>query len=162
MEAAEPKTLMEAVKYFADAANCRNYVVARRWPNGVTCPKCGSKNVIFMEKYNRWQCREKHESPQFTVKTGTVMEDSPIGLDKWLMTMWLVANCKKGISSYEIRRAVGVTQKTAWFLLQRCRLAMQDESTGGTRRKPALPSDGRFAAVQLSGPQDRRQTAYLR
>src|ERR1700730_6396087 len=120
----EPRTLQEAVIYFANPTNCRNYIVARRWPNGVTCPKCGSANVIFMEKYSRWQCREKHESPQFTVKTGTVMEDSPIGLDKWLMAMWQVANCKNGISSYEVHRAIGITQKSAWFLDHRIRYAL--------------------------------------
>jgi transposase-like protein len=123
----EPKTLQEAILYFADPVNCREYLVARRWPKGVTCPKCGSRNVLFMEKYNRWHCREKHEAPQFTLKTGTVMEDSPIGLDKWLMAMWMVVNCKNGVSSYEIHRALGVTQKTAWFLDHRIRLMLQDE-----------------------------------
>ncbi len=123
-ESTEPKTLQEAVVYFADPVNCRNYLVARRWPNGVTCPRCGSANVLFLEKYNRWHCREKHDAPQFTLKTGTIMEDSPIGLDKWLMAMWQIVNCKNGISSYEIHRAIGVTQKTAWFLDHRIRLAL--------------------------------------
>ena len=90
---------------------------------GVTCPRCGSENVIFYEKYNRWHCREKHAAPQFTLKTGSIMEDSPISLDKWLMAMWMVVNCKNGMSSYEIHRAIGVTQKTAWFLNHRIRLA---------------------------------------
>lgn len=130
--AAEPKTLQEAVLYFADPTNCRDYLAARRWPNGAECPRCGSKNVLFLEKYNRWHCREKHDAPQFTLKTGTIMEDSPLGLDKWLMAMWLLANCKNGISSYEIHRAMKVTQKTAWFLLSRIRLGMQDELTGGS------------------------------
>ena len=102
--ASEPKTLQEAILYFADSTNCREYLVARRWPDGVTCPRCGSKDVLFLEKYNRWHCRAKHEAPQFTLKTGTVMEDSPIGLDKWLTAMWQVVNCKNGISSYEIAR----------------------------------------------------------
>jgi transposase-like protein len=123
----EPKTLQEAILYFSDPVNCREYLVARRWPKGVTCPKCGSKNVLFLEKYNRWHCREKHQSPQFTLKTGTVMEDSPIGLDKWLTAMWMVVNCKNGISSYEIHRTLGVTQKTAWFLDHRIRLMLGDE-----------------------------------
>ncbi len=121
----DPKTLQEAVLFFADPANCREYMIARRWPKGVTCPRCGSKNVLFMEKYNRWHCREKHEAPQFTLKTGTVYEDSPISLDKWLMVTWMVTNCKNGVSSYEIHRAVKVTQKSAWFMLHRVRLAMQ-------------------------------------
>jgi transposase-like protein len=127
----EPATLQEAIKYFSDPVNCREYLVARRWPNGVTCPRCGSKNVLFLEKYNRWHCREKHDAPQFTLKTGTIMEDSPIGLDKWLMAMWQVVNSKNGISSCEVARAIGVTQKTAWFLDHRIRATMQDERTGG-------------------------------
>src|ERR1700686_2006438 len=127
----EPTTLQEAIVYFSHPANCREYLVARRWPDGVECPRCGSKNVLFMEKTNRWNCREKHEAKQFTLKTGTVFEDSPVGLDKWLTAMWQVVSCKNGISSWEIHRGIGVTQKTAWFMLQRIRLAMQDESKGG-------------------------------
>jgi transposase-like protein len=123
----EPTTLQDAILFFSDPINCREYLVARRWPKGVTCPKCGSRNVLFMEKYNRWHCREKHQAPQFTLKTGTVMEDSPVGLDKWLMVMWMVVNCKNGVSSYEIHRALGVTQKTAWFLDHRIRLMLGDE-----------------------------------
>src|SRR2546428_11660256 len=122
--AAEPKTLQEGIVYFADPANCRKYLVARRWPKGVTCPRCGSADVLFLEKYNRWHCREKHEAPQFTLKTGTIMEDSPVGLDKWLTAMWQIVNCKNGISSYEVHRAIKVTQKTAWFLNHRIRLAL--------------------------------------
>jgi transposase-like protein len=129
--AAEPKTLHEAIQYFASPVNTRDYLVARRWLNGVECPKCGSKNVIFMEKYNRWQCREKHDSRQFTLKTGTIFEDSPISLDKWMLAMWQVVNCENGVSSYEIHRALGVTQKTAWLMDHRIRYAMQDEQHGG-------------------------------
>ena len=124
----EPTTLQEAILYFANPVNCREYLVARRWPDGVTCPRCGSGNVLFMEKYNRWHCREKHDAPQFTLKTGTLMEDSPIGLDKWLTAMWLIVNAKNGISSYEIHRSIGVTQKTAWFLDHRIRLMLGDDS----------------------------------
>ena len=124
----EPKTLQEAVVYFANPANCRVYLVARRWPNGVICPRCGSDKVVFLEKYNRWQCSVTHDARQFTSKTGTIMEESPIGLDKWLMAMWLIVNCKNGISSYEIHRAIGVTQKSAWFLDHRIRLALHNGS----------------------------------
>jgi transposase-like protein len=127
----EPTTLQKAVVFFADPVNCREYLVARRWPKGATCPRCESKNVLFLEKYNRWHCREKHGAPQFTLKTGTVMEDSPIGLDKWLMAMWMVVNCKNGVSSYEIHRALGVTQKTAWFLDHRIRLMLGDDYASG-------------------------------
>ena len=90
----EPNTLQEAIIYFSDPANCREYVVARRWPNGVECPRCGGTNVKFMEKYNRWQCGSRHASRQFTLKTGTIFEDSPLGMDKWLAAMWQVVNCK--------------------------------------------------------------------
>jgi transposase-like protein len=122
--ATEPKTLQAAIIYFSDPVNCREYLVARRWPEGVACPRCGSKDVLFLEKYNRWHCRAKHDAPQFTLKTGTIMEDSPIGLDKWLVAMWMIVNCKNGASSYEIHRGLGVTQKTAWFLNHRIRLAL--------------------------------------
>ncbi len=117
----EPTTLQEAIVYFSDSANCRTFLMARRWPDGVICPRCGSKNILFLEKYNRWQCREGHGSPQFTLKTGTPMEDSPIGLDKWLTAMWQIVNCKNGISSCEIGRAIGITQKSAWFMDHRIR-----------------------------------------
>jgi transposase-like protein len=133
----EPKTLQEAIVYFSDLTNCREYLVARRWPDGVICPKCGSRNVLFLEKYNRWHCREKHDAPQFTLKTGTVMEDSPISLSKWLPVMWLLVNCKNGISSYEVHRAIGVTQKSAWFMLHRIRTAMMEAD--GTKLGKTAP-----------------------
>jgi transposase-like protein len=127
----EPKSLQEAILYFADPKNCREYLVARRWPDGVTCPRCQSKNVLFLEKYSRWHCREKHDAPQFTLKTQTIFEDSPIPLSKWLMAMWMLCNCKNGVSSWEIHRTMKVTQKSAWFMLGRLRLALQDKATGG-------------------------------
>ncbi|MBZ5621580.1 MAG: IS1595 family transposase [Acidobacteriia bacterium] len=126
--ATEPTTLQEAVLYFASPENCREYMVPRRWADGVACPRCGSKNVALQTKYNRWQCAVHHDKRQFTLKTGTIMEDSPLGLDKWLVAMWLVASNRNGISSWELHRALKITQKTAWFLLHRVRLAMQDES----------------------------------
>ncbi len=128
--AREPKTIQGAIRHFSDPAKCREYMVIRRWPNGVTCPRCGSDKVAFLEKYNRWQCSRPHKNRQFTAKTGTIFEDSPIGLDKWLTAMWLIVNCKNGISSYEIARDLGVTQKTAWFLDHRIRLALQSGSMG--------------------------------
>ena len=120
----EPTTLQEAVLYFASSDNCREYLVARRWSDGVTCPRCGSKKVLFQPKYNRWQCGSKHDLRQFTAKTGTIFEESPLGLDKWMMAMWMVVNCKNGVSSYEIAKAVGVTQKSAWFMDHRIREAL--------------------------------------
>lgn len=124
----EPTTLQDAIIFFSDPKNCREYMVARRWPNGVTCPKCGSDNVLFLEKYNRWHCRQKHKAPQFTLKTGTIFEDSPLGLDKWLTAMWMIVNCRNGVSSWEISRALKITQKSAWFMDHRIRLALQQGS----------------------------------
>jgi transposase-like protein len=120
----EPNTLQDAILYFASPDNCREYLMAHRWPNGVTCPRCGSDSVTFQPKYNRWQCGKKHALRQFTSKTGTIFEDSPLSLDKWLLAMWQVVNCKNGVSSYEIARATGVTQKTAWFMDHRIRVAL--------------------------------------
>ena len=130
--ATEIKTLQQAILHFSHPKNCREYLVARRWPNGVICPRCGSDKVAFMEKYNRWQCNSKtHKDRQFTSKTGTIFEDSPLGLDKWLAAMWRLTNCKNGISSYEVSRDLGVSQKSAWHMMHRIRLATQDVSGGG-------------------------------
>ena len=126
----EPKTLQEAITYFANPDNCVAYLVAQRWPEGVVCPTCGRLDAAYVPMRRVWQCKSRHPKCQFSVKVGTIFEDSPIGLDKWLMAMWMVANCKNGVSSYEIHRALGVTQKTAWFLVHRIRLAMKDENTG--------------------------------
>jgi transposase-like protein len=103
----EPKTLQQAIVYFSNSDNCREYLIARRWPEGVTCPRCGSASVKFAPKYNRWQCGKKHDRRQFTSKTGTIFEDSPISLDNWLLAMWQIVNCKNGVSSYEIAKAIG-------------------------------------------------------
>jgi transposase-like protein len=129
--AAEPKTLQQAIVYFSDPKNCLNYLAARRWKDGVVCPTCGSKNVSFLASRSLWQCKTRHPKAQFSIKVGTIFEDSAIPLDKWLLAMWMLANCKNGISSYELHRAIGVSQKTAWFMLQRIRLAMQDPRDGG-------------------------------
>lgn len=127
-----PKTLLEAVEYFKDQDNCIKYLAAKRWPDGVVkCPTCGGDKVSFLKHQNKWQCSARHSKRQFSVKVGTIMEDSPIGLDNWLPVLWLIANCRNGISSWEIHRSIGVTQKTAWFMLHRVRLAMQDDLSGG-------------------------------
>jgi len=125
----EPKTLQEAMVFFNDPANCREYVMARRWADGVACPTCGSIKVTFSVKHNRWQCGSHHPKRQFTIKTGTIFEDSPLGLDKWLLAMWMVINCKNGVSSYEISRDLGITQKSAWFILHRLREIMSEDPT---------------------------------
>ena len=124
----ELKTLQEAIVYFSDPDRCREYFVARRWPEGVSCPRCGSVNVKFQPKHNRWQCSSHHDLRQFTCKTGTIFEESPITLDKWMLAMWMICNCKNGVSSYKVHRAIGVTQKSAWFMLHRIRLAMKNGS----------------------------------
>src|SRR5271167_1147146 len=117
METNGPKTLIEAIRYFSDPDRCLEFAVKLRWPDGVTCPTCGSKKVTFLTTRRLWKCIIKHERQQFSVKVGTIFEDSPIGLDKWFAAMWMIANCKNGVSSYEIHRGLGVTQKTGWFML---------------------------------------------
>lgn len=121
-----PKTLLEAVKFFSDFEHCRTFMVAARWPDGVVrCPRCNATHLAYLQNARVWKCYGKHERPKFSLKVGTIFEDSPIPLEKWLPTVWLLANCKNGISSYEVSRALGVTQKTAWFMLHRIRKAMQ-------------------------------------
>jgi hypothetical protein len=128
----EPKTLQAAIQYFANPDNCLKALVARRWPDGVViCPTCGSKEVRFLSTRRLWECKGKHVRKQFSIKVGTIFEDSPLGLDKWLCAMWLLVNCKNGISSYEVSRDLGVSQKSAWHMMHRIRLAMQDDLTGG-------------------------------
>src|SRR5258708_5807865 len=129
----EPATLTEAVVYFTDPDNCLTYLTARRWPDGiVVCPRCGSKDVGFVASRRVWQCKTRHDRAQFSIKVGTIFEDSPLGLEKWMPAMWMIASNRNGISSWELHRAIGVTQKTAWFMLHRIRLAMQDDLGGGT------------------------------
>jgi transposase-like protein len=124
-----PKTLLQAIRFFSDDLFCVKFVASRRWLNGeAVCPKCSGINNTFMEKRRVWQCKNKECKKQFSVKVGTIFEDSPVKLDKWLTAMWLIVNAKNGISSYEIHRAIGVTQKTAWFMLHRIRLAMESGS----------------------------------
>jgi|ERR1700693_1458489 len=120
-----PKTLMEAIVEFAKPGVALRYLARMRWPNGVFCPRqgCGEMNPIFLETRGIWKCRGCRK--QFSVKVGTVMEDSPLSVEKWLAAIWMIANCKNGISSYEIHRAIGITQKSAWFVLHRVRLAME-------------------------------------
>jgi transposase-like protein len=119
------------VVYFSNPDVCLAEMVKFRWPDGVVkCPNCGGTKVAFIKSRRVWECAEKHAKRQFSVKVGTIMEDSAIGLDKWLIAMWLIANARNGISSYELARAIGVTQKTGWFMLHRIRLAMQAEDGG--------------------------------
>ena len=126
----EPKSLQEAIVYFSNPDNCIDYLAVRRWPNGVVCPICGFDKVSYNAKRRTWKCPKAHARREFSVKVGSVCEDSAIGLDKWLTALWLLTNCKNGISSCELARDLDVTQKTAWFILHRIRLAMQDETFG--------------------------------
>jgi transposase-like protein len=124
-----PTTLQEAIQHFSNFENCRAFMVEIRWPNGtVQCPYCGSEKVTYLAKARVYRCYGDHPKQKFSLKVGTIFEDSPIPLEKWLPAVWLLVNAKNGISSYEIHRALGVTQKSAWFMLQRIRLAVQTKS----------------------------------
>lgn len=126
-----PQTLQAAIEFFSDPERCHQYMVQMRWPDGiVTCPTCNTPNPRYLANQRRFECRKKHPLRQFSVKVGTIFEDSPLPLKSWLLAVWQITNCKNGISSYELARAIGVTQKSAWFMNHRIRLAMQDE-TGG-------------------------------
>jgi len=127
---AVPETLLEAVTYFSDPDRALAFMVAMRWPNGIVCPYCQSERNSFLSSRRIWKCMEKTCRKQFSAKVGTAFEDSPIPLEKWLPCVWMLVNCKNGISSYEIARDLGVTQKSAWFMLHRIRLGMQEEGFG--------------------------------
>jgi transposase-like protein len=121
----QPKTLQQAVMFYANPDNCLDYMVSIRWPEGVCCPACGRPDVVFLKNQRKWQCKSVHAKRQFSAKVGTIFEDSPIPLEKWLVAVWMLSNCRNGVSSYEIGRTIGVTQKSAWFMMHRIRLAMQ-------------------------------------
>src|SRR6266568_2150808 len=118
-----PKTLQQAILYFADIDNSITFLSQLRWPNGVECPKCAGKELSYLTTRKLWKCKACKK--QFSVKIGTIMEDSPIGLDKWLAAIWMIANMKNGISSYEMAETLGIQQRSAWFMNHRSRLAMQ-------------------------------------
>ena len=121
-------TLADAIRYFTDEQVCIDTVAGMRWPDGPHCPACLMPDTRqhWLKTQRRWQCRDCGK--QYSVKVNTIFEDSAIKLDKWLTAMWLLANCKNGISSYEVAKDIGVTQKSAWFMLQRIRLAMKNKS----------------------------------
>jgi len=124
-----PKTLQQAIQFFIEFENCRQFMIAVRWLDGkVRCPYCDSEKVTYLEKARLYRCYGDHPKQKFSLKIGTVFEDSPIPLDKWLPAVWMLVNCRNGVSSYEIHRALGVTQKSAWFMLHRIRLAVQSGS----------------------------------
>jgi transposase-like protein len=123
---AKAKTLQDVIRYFSDEQTCIDTVAQMRWPDGPVCPACGQKDHYYLKSQRRWKCKECYR--QFSVKVGTIFEDSPLTLDKWLCAMWLIANCKNGVSSCEVGRDLGITQKSAWFMLHRIRTAMQNGS----------------------------------
>src|SRR5215469_12112298 len=124
-----PRTLQEAILYFSNFENCSRFLIDLRWPDGVVkCPTCGSSHVTYLSNARLWKCYEKHERQKFSLKVGTIFEDSPLGLDKWLPALWLLVNCKNGISSYEVGRDLGISQKSAWFMMHRLRLALHKRS----------------------------------
>src|SRR5438270_974371 len=122
----QPKTLQQAIVFFNDPDRSLDYMANLRWPNGVACPTCGRKDAVFLHTQRKWQCKSVHAKRQFSAKVGTIFEDSPIPLDKWLTAVWMLCNCKNGVSSYEIGRTIGVTQKSAWFMLHRIRVALKN------------------------------------
>ncbi len=131
-----PRTLQEAIRFFADYANCHRAIADFRWPDGIVrCPCCGSEHVTYLESARVWKCYQRHPFAKFSLKVGTVLENSPLPLSKWLPALWALANCKNGISSYELARALGVTQKTAWFMLSRLR------RSGGVWSRGSAPGD---------------------
>ena len=122
-------TLRDAIIHFSEFDNCKDFMAALRWSDGkVKCPTCGAENVTYLTKRRVWKCYAGHKSPTFSLKTGTIFEDSPIALEKWLPAVWMLMNAKNGISSWELHRALGVTQKSAWFMLHRIRLAAQNKT----------------------------------
>jgi len=130
-----PKTLQQAIQFFSDFENCRQFMISVRWPDGkVRCPLCNSEKVTYLEKARLYRCYSDHKRQKFSLKVETVFEDSPIPLEKWLPAVWLLAACKNGVSSYELHRALGVTQKSAWFMLHRIRTAMQTGGFGKTTK----------------------------
>lgn len=129
IETNTPETMQEAIKYFAEYANAHRFMVSIRWADGVVkCPTCGGCRVRYIATRRQWECREKHPQNRFSLKTGTIMEQSPLPLEKWLAAYWYEVNCKNSVSSWEIHRELGVTQKTGWFMLHRIRFALKQKS----------------------------------
>ncbi len=153
-----PQTLREAMVYFADPDTCIEFIKQMRWPDGVVCPCCESKRISFLSTRRMWKCLDCKK--QFSAKVGTIFEDSAIGFNKWLPAMWLIASAKNGISSYELHRAIGVCQKTAWFMLHRIRLAMNNgtiEKMGGT-----VEADETFIGGKAANMHKHKREAKIR
>jgi transposase-like protein len=155
----KPKTLQQAIQHFSDEQVCIDTVAALRWPDGPICPKCGMREHYYLKTQKRWKCKEC--AHQFSVKVGTIFEDSPIPLNKWLVALWQLVNCKNGVSSYEVGKAIGITQKSAWFVLHRLRLALQRGSIskiGGEGNEVEV--DETFIGGKLRNMHKEKQTRY--
>ncbi len=164
----KPKTLQEAIQYFANPDNALAYMTRLRFPDGVVyCPRCGREDVVFLKNQRKWQCKSVHPKRQFSAKVGTVMEDSPIPADKWLTAVWMMGNCRNGVSSYEVARAIGVTQKSAWFMLHRIRLGLSlNAKKFGTKTKIGGGSgpvevDETFVGGRLKNMHKDRRERYI-
>ncbi|ADW69709.1 IS1595 family transposase [Granulicella tundricola] len=155
-----PKTLIEAVRYFSDEQVCIDSVSEMRWPDGKpTCCWCGKQNNTWLATQKRWKCKACRK--QFSVKRGTIFEDSPLGLDKWLVAMWMLANCRNGVSSYEIARSLGITQKSAWHMTHRIREAMAPEDgskLGGA--DTAVEVDESYIGGKLKNMHNKQRRAF--
>jgi transposase-like protein len=159
-----PDTLQEVIRYFSDPSICVEFLAAQRWPDGPQCPACESKQHSYLKTRRIWKCKDCGR--QFSVKLGTVFEDSPIALDKWLCAVWLVVNCKNGVSSYEIARDLKVTQKSAWFMLGRIRLALKNNSWAkmgsGSPDGGAVEVDETFVGGKLKNMHKEKKVRYNR
>jgi len=161
-----PKTLQEAIQFFANFDNCREFMISVRWPDGkVRCSYCNAEKVTYLEKARLYRCYGDHPKQKFSLKVGTIFEDSPIPLEKWLPAVWMLINCKNGVSSYEIHRDLGVTQKSAWFMLHRIRLAMQSNSfvkLGGSGKPVEVDETFIGGAARFMHPARRRRMITAR
>lgn len=164
----KPKTLQEAILFFSDPDNAMAYMTKLRWPDGVVyCPRCGREDVVYLKNQRKWQCKSVHAKRQFSAKVGTAMEDSPIPADKWLTAVWMLSSCKNGVSSYEIAKAIGVTQKSAWFMLHRIRLGLSlNAKKFGTKTKIGGGSgpvevDETFVGGKLKNMHKDRRERYI-
>ena len=158
-----PNTLQDAIKFFSDEQVCIDAVAMMRWPSGLQCPDCSKEhgaNPYYLKTQKRWKCRWCRR--QFSVKVESIFEDSPITLQKWLPALWMLCNCKNGVSSYEIARDLGVTQKTAWFMLQRLRVAMSNESLFklGNKGGSGVEVDETFIGGQLKNMHKDKKVRY--
>jgi len=158
----QPKTLQQAIRHFSDEQVCINTVAKLRWPDGPVCPACGHKEHYYLATQKRWKCKECYK--QFSVKLGTIFEESPIPLDKWLIALWMIVNCRNGISSYEVGRTLGITQKSAWFVLHRLRFALRTgsiEKMGGGENSE-IEVDETYVGGKVSNMHSRKRNRMVR